>query len=588
MTRATKLALSLVLALAALGCGAGSLRRFPLREPVWKDTDTQPVSIPCRPDPKDPGHRICSPEPYESSFAWDGADNLVFRPISKFFAVDPGHEAANVNSMDEVPDSSWFTNRIGKGEMSIVEVERGFCGSEALDASAADGAWLIDQGKANGFNPGFRIRDAKGVKYMLKGDDQVQPEKATGAAAIAARFYYAAGFWAPCDSVVYLRPSILKLKPGLTVTDNTNTTRPFDDAALAKVLANASHRGELVRMMASRWLPGRTIGPFKYEGTRADDPNDVIAHEDRRDLRGARLVAAWLGHFDSREQNSMNTWMSTERDADASPGHVRHWYLDLGDCFGSEWDSEGLTRRINHAYYLDVPYLAEDFVTFGAIERPWDRARRNPEAPLFSFFSAKDFDPDLWRGGYPNPAFARMTEHDAAWAARIIARFTPAHVEAAVGVAQFTNPRHASYLVEQLLGRQRRILERYFENLSPVTDVAVEGSSTLCAVDLARRAGVFEGDKFRYSAAAYEGVRLARGEALAVESGEAGRTCVPLRHFVADEGERDDSAARYLVVDLMNGQSKYPLRAHLYDLGPRRGFRLVGVERPDDSSPPRA
>jgi hypothetical protein len=577
----------LVLAVSALGCGAGSIRRFPLRDPVWRDTDTNPVSVPCRPDPKEPNHRICSPEPYESSFAWDGADNIVFRPMSRFFAVDPGHESFNVNSVDEVPDSSWFTNRIGRNEMSVVELERGFCGEEALDQDGPDGSWLIDQGKMNGFNPGFRVRDAKGTKYMLKGDDQVQPEKATGAAAIAARFYYAAGWWAPCDSVVYVRPSILKLKPGLTVTDNTNSTRPFDQAALEKLLANASHRGELVRMVASRWLPGRTIGPFKYEGTRDDDPNDVIAHEDRRDLRGARVIAAWLGHFDSREQNSMNTWMSADRDPDASPGHVRHWYLDLGDCFGSEWDSEGMTKRINHAYYLDVPYMAEDFVTFGAIERPWDRAERNPEAPLFSFFRAKDFDPDLWRGGYPNPAFARMTEHDGAWAARIIARFTPAHVEAAVRVGNFTNPRHTAYLVEQLLGRQRRILQRYLANLSPVTDVVVEGTSNLCAVDAARRAGVFAANVFRYAATPYEGVSFARGAGMPVEEGANGRFCAPLRHFAADGGERDDSPARYLVVDVANGQSKYPLRAHLYDLGPSRGFRLVGIERPDDTSPPR-
>jgi hypothetical protein len=583
-----KLVLMLVPAFAALGCGAGSIRRFPLREPVWRDTDTEPVSVPCRPDPKDPAHRICSPEPYESSFAWDGADNIVFRPMSRFFAVDPGHEAANVNSLDEVPDSSWFVNRIGRNEMSIAEIEQGFCGSEALDPSAPDGAWLIDQGKMNGYNAGFRIRDPKGTKYMLKGDDdKASPEKATGAAAIAARIYFAAGWWAPCDSVVYVRPSLLKLKPGLTVTDNLNNTRPFDDAALQRMLGNVSHRGELARMVASRWLPGRTIGPFKYEGTRDDDPNDVIAHQDRRDLRGARVIAAWLGHFDSREQNSMTTWMSKDpRDPDSSPGHVRHWYLDLGDCFGSEWDSEGITRRINHAYYLDFPYLAEDFVTFGAIERPWDRAERSREAPIFGYFRAKDFDPDLWRGGYPNPAFARMTEHDAAWAARIIARFTPEHVEAAVGVGKYTNPAHSVYLIETLLARQRRILERYFENLSPVSDVAVEGGSNLCAVDLARRAAVFAPGKFRYMATPYEGVKFARGDAQGMQVGAGGRVCAPLHHFAADEGERDDSPARYVVVDIENGQSKYPLRAHLYDLGPRRGFRLVGVERPDDKSPP--
>src|SRR5262249_3591320 len=152
--------------------------------PVWRDTDLDPVAVPCRPDPKDARHKICTPEPYESSFAWDGADNIVFRPVSQFFAVDPGGEARNVNSVDEVADSSWFVNRIGRGAMSPMDVERGFCGDVAIDSDAPDGSWLIDQGKANGFNAGFRIRDATGVKYMLKADSKEQPEKPSAAAAI--------------------------------------------------------------------------------------------------------------------------------------------------------------------------------------------------------------------------------------------------------------------------------------------------------------------------------------------------------------------------------------------------------------------
>jgi len=97
--------------------GCASTPRYPLRAPLWRDTDLDPVTLACHADPKppkaNPAHQVCAPETYVSSFAWDAVDNLVFRPISRLFALDPGGEAVNVNSVDEVPDSSWFVNRIG-------------------------------------------------------------------------------------------------------------------------------------------------------------------------------------------------------------------------------------------------------------------------------------------------------------------------------------------------------------------------------------------------------------------------------------------------------------------------------------------
>ena len=42
-----------------------------------------------------------------------GALRVVVSPISRFWAVDPAGLAANVNALDEVPDSSWFQNRLG-------------------------------------------------------------------------------------------------------------------------------------------------------------------------------------------------------------------------------------------------------------------------------------------------------------------------------------------------------------------------------------------------------------------------------------------------------------------------------------------
>jgi len=583
----------LLVASLALGCGGG-VRRFPLREPLWKDNDTTPYMAKCKPDPKPdpkdpPNHQICMPEEYESGFLWDGADNIAFRPLAKFFAVDPAGEAANVNAMDEVADSSWFTNRIGKAPMTPEEVVRGPCGDKVLDPTgSADGSWLVDMGKPNGANPGFRVKVEGVGKFMLKADPTDQPERATGATSIAVRLYHAAGWFAPCDSVVYVRPSLLKLKPGLKVTDNSGITKAFDQAALDKVLkfASTSSRDGAVRMVASRWLPGRAIGPFRYEKTRDDDPNDAIPHEDRRDLRGARVIAAWMNHFDSREQNTMDTWMSENpKDPTSSPGHIQHWYIDLGDCFGSEWALDGISRRLGHAYYLDFGYVAEDFVTFGVIERPWDRAHRSDDAKIFGYFNSQDFEPQKWRGGYPNPAFGRMSEHDGAWAARLIARFGPEHVEAAIRAGDYTDPRHTEFLVKHMLIRQQAILKHYFRKLSPIADVRASGAE-LCGVDLARRTNAYPPSAFAYGAKLYAGEALTPRPGVSARPSADGSVCVTLPHVADDGGVADDAAARYVIVDIQNGQATGPLRAHLYDLGPRRGYRLVGIERPDDADAP--
>jgi len=557
----SKLALALLLALPVVGCGHAP--RFPLREPLLRDDDQKPIET--------------APEEYYSPFAWDGANQMVFRPIARFFAVDPAGPPTNVNAFDEVPDSSWFENRLGARAFSSTEVARGGCDDKILNPSMPDGSWLIDKGKDNGANPGFRVNIPGLGKFMLKTDPETEPDRATGATAIASRIYHAVGYHAPCDSVVYFRPALLKLEPGLTVTTNQGVTTAFDQAALERVLARASRRAGLVRMVASSWLPGRPLGPFRYEGVRDDDPNDVIPHEDRRELRGGRLVAAWLNHFDSREQNSMDVFVALDPKRKHGPGFVRHYMLDFGDSFGSVWSDDGISRRLGHASVLDFGYLATDFVTLGAIERPWERARRT--GGVFNYFSARDFDPEAWRGEYPNPAFVRMTEQDGAWMTRILARFDDRRVAAAVAVGQY-DPASERYLTETLISRRNAILRRYLGRLSPLSEVSVDRAG-VCAVDLARAARIIPNEALSFRAYLYRGTKLEPGLKPRFRAARGPRVCLDLKHAVLAGAPPDDSPERYLVVDVTNGYAQGPLRLHLYDLGTARGFRLAGIERPE-------
>ena len=546
---------------ALLLFGCASPAHFALREPLTRDPDQVPV--------------VVTPEEYFSPFAWDAANQTVFRPTARFFAVDPAGPAVNVNALDEVPDSSWFENRMGKVPLSATEVARGSCPEAVLDPLAPDGAWVIDKGKDNGANPGFRVTVPGLGHFMLKSDPSTEPDRATGATTIASRVYYALGYYAPCDSVVYFRKSLLKLKPGLTVTNNQGVKRPFDQARLDDLLAHASHRDGLIRMVASAWLPGKPLGPYKYDGRRSDDPNDIIDHDDRRELRGARLVAAWLAHFDSREQNTMDVFLPADPAKPKGPGYIRHYIIDLGDSFGSVWNTEAISRRLNHNYLLDMPYLVEDFATLGIIERPWDRARK--VRPLFGYFSTRDFDPELWRGEYPNPAFGRMTEADGAWMARILSHFDDELVRTVVAQGKYL-PADEQYLADTLIVRRDIILKRYLSRLSPIAEV-VATPRGVCGTDLARQAGIIQNDSSSFRARAFRGAELEPTRDLHLLA-TSPKVCVELPHAALGAEVPPNDPRRYLVVEIANGQAKGALRAHLYDLG-ARGYFLAGIERPD-------
>ena len=385
--------------------------------------------------------------------------------------------------------------------------------------------------------------------------------------------------WCPVPSVVTVLDVIyhhfpetfpLASRIGLRVVVPAGVRRA--DRVIA--ISEAGKRGEKRRFQASAWLGGYLLGPFKYEGTRSDDPNDVIPHEDRRDLRGGRLLAAWLHHFDAREQNSMDSWMAVDKaNPESSPGWVKHYYLDTSDCLGSLWEWDGISRRMGESYLLDFADIGTDFITFGAIERPWERKKFAPKMEMFGYFHWEEFDPERWRNEYPNPAFSRATEHDNAWMARILSRFDRADIAAIVKLGKFTNPEADEFLTEVLEQRLRKIASRYLTRLSPIADVRVDADGRLCATDLARRRAVRPEAEFRYDAT----VRSDRGvSSVRVDVAPDGGLCVTLPHVAADR-----ASPAYVTVTLRNGVAKGPLEVHLYDFGPSAGHKLAGLVRPD-------
>ena len=234
-----------------------------------------------------------------------------------------------MNSLDEVPDSSWFTNRLGVRPVSLEELRLNECKKEVLldPDHAPDGSWLIDQGKTSGSTPGFRISVPGKGKYLVKVEATGLPERQVAATVIGEAVYYATGYNATCEQALLVRPSIFTLKPGLRAAHgNFGDEYDFDRKALDDMFAKSNKHGGLLRISASAWVPGYVTQQFRYEGTRSDDPNDVVPHQDRRELRASRLLSAWIDHFDAREGNSLDTWITDVKGGppDASPGHLVH------------------------------------------------------------------------------------------------------------------------------------------------------------------------------------------------------------------------------------------------------------------------
>jgi hypothetical protein len=564
-------------AVTTSGCAAlakgGPEGRFAAAEPAWTDPDTNPIAQ--------------RPAEYFSPFAWDAANQTVFYPISRALRVEDPGESVNVNALDEVPDSSWFTNRIGRALLSPEELARGPCDGASLNP---EGPWTVTGAKPNGANPGFLIKAADGRRYLLKFDGVVTGPRATSADVLVSKLYYAAGYFGPCNEVLFFDRNILRIAPDAEGQNAQGKDEPLTHSHLDQVFAKAIRLADgRYRASASLFIEGKPLGPWTYQGRRRDDPNDVIDHEDRRELRGGKVLAAWVNHFDAREQNTMASWIP----APDGGGHVRHWYLDFGDCLGAIWEPPMLGRRLGHAFYFDPPQVAADFLTFGVIERPWDRARFGPSGRVFGYYRVEDFDPDRYRNGYPNPAFARATERDAAWMARILARFTDADLRAVIGTAKLNDAFLEAEALRLLRGRLNRILERYLGRLSPLTaprlfeDKRAGGSLRLCARDAALEGGIVQARERVYGARAFSSPNTA------VELAAPAWFSPPDRPGTAAPAEVCWSLPRlttdYAVVDLHAGRAPGtlgpPARVHLTQV--KGAFTVVGLERLERAKRPR-
>lgn len=379
--------------------------------------------------------------------------------------------AFNVNTVDEVPNSNWFTNRIGVREMSTSELVRG------PDRKIRFGTeWTVVRGKNRGFHPGFRAvnrSDSTKTVYQLEVDPPGHPEMATGAEVVGTAFYHAFGYNTVEMYLAEIDPAALEISPKATIKD-VNGRRRFVRHDLDEILKNAARMPNgHIRVSAERLDKDDDMGRFEYQGTRNDDPNDIYPHEHRRELRGSRVFAAWLNHDDSRALNTMVT-----RESEGGRAYLKYHIVDFGSVLGSATRFPNDVQE-GHEYTLAKRPSLLTLFSFGLYVRPWLWLPDPALPPAVGRFSAEGFDPRSWVANYPKAAYDNMRADDAFWAARIVARFSDDAIRTIVRSGQYSDPAVVEVLTDAIVKRRDRIKEVWLTVINPIVNATLSPAGEL-------------------------------------------------------------------------------------------------------------
>ena len=418
-----------------------------------------------------------SVQPKAVSLVYDESRNLFGNPGDP----DMNRRAMNVNSIDEVPDSSWFTNRIiGTRPMTVEEVAKG----PDTGTGPAPGRWIIASGKSDGITPGFTILDSRGDRWFIKFDPPKWREMASGAEVAVTKLFHALGYHVPENHITSLTRENLVIGEQSRITAADGGERHLTDKDVDRLLRIAAQEADgCYRVVASKALTGKPVGPFLYVDTRPDDPNDTVPHEHRRELRGLRVFAAWTNHVDTKAINSLDTLV-----VENGRTVVRHHLIDFGSTLGSasikprEYD-EG------HHYIVDPGPTLKGIVSFG-LYIPSFHFIDYDDYESVGHFSADRFDPPAWKPRVPNPAFRRARPDDTFWAARRVMAFTDEMIRAVVKTGRYSDAAAEKHIADTLIARRDAIGRAWLTDVNPVIEPALDASGTLTFRNAAVSAGV--------------------------------------------------------------------------------------------------
>lgn len=431
--------------------GSAATPRFFDDDPVWVERDSE---------------NAAGIQPLEVDLVTDLATNLVLG------SKDPELvRAKNVNSVDEVPDSSWYTNRIGRLPLTPEEVGLG----PDRTTGPARGRWTITSSKSDGVTPGFTVKDETGQRWFLKFDPRGYRGMSTGTEVAVTKLMWALGYNVPENHIARFRREQLVIGESAKFTPAGGEARRMRAGDVDRLLERADREPDgSYRVVASRALDGTPVGRIRFYGTRPDDPNDIVPHENRRELRGYGVFAAWLNHVDAKAINSLDT-LVTEN----GRSYVRHHLIDFGSSIGSGGVGPA-DRWAGTQYLVDPSLVGRQLIGFGFTAPKWQRAAFYESRSIGRIQKDNEaFDPRTWKPRVPNQAFLHARSDDQFWAAQKLMALTTDMIRAAVKAGDFRNPEAEAFLVRALADRRDAIARAYLPAVNPIADPTLDADGRL-------------------------------------------------------------------------------------------------------------
>lgn len=530
--------------LAASFVAHAQSRRFFPDDPIWNEPVTQDVKNATR---------------YEPDLAYQTLENLFWRPGDP----EAGQRAKNINTVDEVPDGPFYVNRAGRLPLTPELVAR----AANTSAGPAAGPWTVVSAKSDGITPGFTIRDTADQLWFVKFDPPRWRAMATGSEIVAAKLFWAAGYHTAEYHIGQLRPDNLVIGKDTRITPPGEMARPMQPDDVAWLLSRADRdRDGTYRVILSKATPGRPVGRIAFHGTRADDPNDIVPHEHRRELRGYFVFAAWLNHVDAKGINSLSS-LVTEN----GRTFIRHYLLDFGSALGSAAIGPREGWEGYEALVEEPGEIGKRVASFGFRIPTW-RTQDYFESPAIGRLPKEheNWDPEAWWPHITNAAFRHMRPDDTFWAASKLLAITDDMIKAAVAEGKFGDPASEAFLAKAISDRRLRILQTFLPKVNPLVDAAIDDRGRLTFRNLAVEAAV--ADRPAGYRAQWYTFDNAADKATLVATTEETQSPLPMPTLPASEFIKVDVVA-------VGGPEAWtrPISAYFRKNG--SGWTLVGLER---------